>query len=108
MPKPHPEQSALYVVEFDQGTIKVGFASNPVDRIQSHIYQAKKFRIGVLRHWVSEMSSTAFLHEQALIAWCTQQAKETHGKEWFTGLSFEEAKDAAIFILANDGVAPAN
>lgn len=107
MLKPDPESSALYVVEFDQGTIKIGYASRPAERIQGHIYQAAHFRIGVLRHWVSESSSTAFLHEKALIRWCTEKAKETHGKEWFTGLTFEDVKEAAIYILANDGLAPA-
>jgi len=107
MLRPDPEFSTLYVVEFDQGTIKVGYASRPADRIQGHVYQAAHFRIGVLRHWVSETSTTAFLHEKALINWCAARAKEAHGKEWFTGLTFEEVKAAAIFILANDGLAPA-
>lgn len=103
---PTPELSALYVVEFDQGTIKVGYASRPGERIQGHIYQAAHFRIGVLRHWVSETSTMAFLHEKALIAWCAERAKETHGKEWFTGLDFEDAKAAALYILTHDGLAP--
>lgn len=108
MLKQTPETSSLYVIEFDQGTIKVGYASRFAERIQGHVYQAAKFRIGVLRHWVSEPSATAFLHEKTLIAWCTERAKETHGKEWFTGLTFEEVKAAAMFILANDGLAPAS
>lgn len=106
MPKPDPEMSSLYVVEFDQGTIKVGFASKPAERIRGHLFQSSKFRIGILRHWVSESSATAFLHEQALITWCSDRAKEVHGKEWFTGLDFEDVKAAAIYILAHDGMPP--
>lgn len=107
MPKPDPEISSLYVVEFDQGTVKVGYAQRPDERIRGYVFQAGKFRIRILRHWVSEQSTTAWLHERALIDWCAERAKEVHGKEWFTGLAFEDAKEAAIFILANDGLAPA-
>lgn len=106
MPKPMPEMSALYVVEFDQGTIKVGYSGDPESRVRGYVFHANKFRIEVLRHWVSAPHATAFLFEATLIRWCTERAKEVHGKEWFTGLEFEEVKAAALSIIATDGLAP--
>ena len=106
MPKPMPALSCLYVVEFDQGTVKVGYSGDPDARVRGYVFQAHKFRINVLRHWVSEPHALGFLLEKTLLKWCAERAKEVHGEEWFTGLTFEEAKEAALHILANDGLPP--
>jgi predicted GIY-YIG superfamily endonuclease len=96
----------IYIVEFDQGTVKIGQTAKPEERMRSHMWQARKFRIDVVRHWVSEPHMGAFLNEKTLIRWCTERAKETHGDEWFTGLTFEEVKAAAVSIIESDGLAP--
>lgn len=100
-----PEISSLYVVELDQGTIKVGYSSQPETRVRSFVYQAAKFGIGVARHWVSDPKVTAFLFEKALIDRCAVRATSVHGDEWFRGLVFEEVKAHAIELLENDGQA---
>lgn len=96
----------IYVVEFDQGTIKVGQTAHPENRMRGLMLNAQKFRIGMLRHWTSEEHMGAFLNEKTLIRWCAERAKEVHGEEWFTGLTFEEVKAAALSIIANDGLPP--
>lgn len=96
----------IYVVEFDQGTIKVGQTSQPENRMRSLMLQGQKFNIGTIRHWCSEEHMGAFLNEKTLIRWCAERAKSVHGEEWFMGLQFEEVKAAAIYIIATDGLPP--
>ena len=89
----------LYVVEFDDGTIKVGYTVDPEARIKAHAFNAGKFRISIIRHWVSEPHVAARLNEKTLIAWCKPRAGSVHGEEWYTGLSFDEVRDAAAALV---------
>lgn len=94
-----PALSSLYVVEFDQGTIKVGYSATPVERIAAHVYQAGQFGIGAVRQWVSEPHPTAYKVERTLVWWCKRLAVGIHGSEWFTGLDFDEVQATAAELL---------
>lgn len=104
--KPTAELAHLYVVEFDQGTIKVGYSTNPELRMQAFATHGSVFRIRILRHWVSEPHMGASLNEKTLLKWCTNRAVETSGKEWFYGLEFDEVKKAIQQMVTSDGYLP--
>jgi predicted GIY-YIG superfamily endonuclease len=104
--KQTPELASLYVVEFDQGTIKIGYSTNPELRMQNFASHGAVFRIRVLRHWVSEPHMGACLNEKTLIEWCRKRAVEVSGKEWFYGLEFDEVKKAIQQMVASDGYLP--
>lgn len=100
------EEASLYVIEFDQGTIKVGISARPGDRMRELANIAEKFGITVLRHWASEPHMGAFLNERTLLRWCTTHAKEDRRGEWFGGLDFEAVKAAISSIIRSDGLPP--
>jgi len=106
MLRPIPEVACLYVVEFDQGTIKIGFSASPDLRMQFFAAHGSVFRIRVLRHWVSEPHTGAALNEKTLINWCKKRALEVSGKEWFYGLEFDEVKKAIQQMVTSDGYLP--
>lgn len=101
-----PDEAYLYVVEFDQGTIKIGYSTNPEARMQAFATHGSVFRVRVLRHWVSEPHIGASLNEKTLIAWCKKRAVEVSGREWFYGLEFAEVKKAIQQMVDNDGYLP--
>lgn len=98
--------NTIYVIQFDQGTTKVGCTKEPEVRVRSLMLTAAKFRIGIERHWVSTPHALAFLNEKALIRWCADHAKTTDGAEWFTGLDFETVRDYAAHLVSHDGQPP--
>lgn len=102
-----PEKACLYVVEFDQGTIKIGYSTNPELRMQAFATHGSVFRIRVQRHWVSDPHVGASLNEKTLIRWCKERALEVSGKEWFYGLDFDEVKKAIQQMVTSDGYLPA-
>lgn len=104
--KDGPEKACIYVVEFDQGTFKVGYSTNPEQRMQAFATHASVFRIRIIRHFASEPHVGASLNEKTLIAWCKKRAVETCGKEWFYGLDFDEVKKAIEQMVASDGYLP--
>jgi len=80
----------IYVVEFDQGTIKVGTSVDPKARLRSHAGLAAFFQISIARRWISLPHANAQANEKALIHWCTERAQVVGGREWFGGLAFDE------------------
>ena len=93
------ESSSLYVVEFDQGTIKVGHSANIKGRFTALGYQAAQFGIHIEQQWASEITSSGPRLEKHLIDWCSQHATGGYGFEWFTGLDFVDVKGFAVDLL---------
>lgn len=93
------ESSSLYVIEFDQGTIKVGHSANIKERFTALRYQAAQFGIHIEQQWASEITSSGPALEKDLIAWCSQRATGGYGFEWFTGLDFADVKGFAVSLL---------
>lgn len=96
-----PKMSSLYVVEFDQGTIKAGYSADPVKRVAAHIYQAAQFGISEVNQWISDPHPFGYKLERTLIWWCASCATGVHGAEWFKGLDFEEVKATALELFAD-------
>jgi hypothetical protein len=60
----------LYVVEFGDYGIKVGYASNPADRLMAHQRAGRNFGRTATRGWLSSMHVEAQDNETALINFC--------------------------------------
>lgn len=99
------EKSSLYVIQFDQGTIKVGHTLTPKDRLTNLRYQAAQFGIRIVHQWVSDIHPSGPRLEKDLIRWCSERATGGHGVEWFTGLDFDDVKACAISLLAESEAA---
>lgn len=93
--KPRPEQSWLYVLAFDQGTIKVGWTAKPEQRMAAHAEQAAQFGIAVANQWISDPHPIAYELEKSLVRWCASRATGIVRAEWFTGPDFHEVREIA-------------
>lgn len=94
-----PTAGHLYVLELSDGLVKVGFAGFPDGRIAQHKHGLSKKGVQIARSWVSPKHLEAYLNEELLIAACAGLGAEARfGKEWFSGLRFEDAVAAARSI----------
>lgn len=80
----------IYIVEFSEGTVKVGFSTTPGKRMRQHAGHAAAFGISIARSWTSHPHLEAKVNERALIAWCSGRARVTRKSEYFAGLDYAE------------------
>lgn len=85
-PKPRGGEAYIYVIAFSEGTVKVGFTTNPAKRLPYYRHAAACFGFTVVETWVSTPHLKARANERALIAWCAAHAVETRNSEYFVGL----------------------
>lgn len=86
----------LYIVEFDQGGVKVGFTTDPKTRINTHASTAKKFGRRAVRGALTAPHVEAQSNERELIRRCREAAGLP---ETFTGEYFPVSlQQAAAFI----------
>lgn len=95
-------EESLYVVEFSDGTVKVGRSIRPSTRISEHRIAAACFGIKVLRTQAFPCSSNAVLAEAEAIRLCIKSADAVRRSEWFVGLPF----DAAVAIAQAAALTP--
>ncbi len=88
----------IYLIEFSDGTFKVGFSATPGKRLGKHKETAWCFGISISRAWISEPHLEAKANERALIAWCTKRAAAIRGVEYFTGLRFSALRAYAATL----------
>lgn len=86
--------SGLYLCQFSQGTIKIGMGSDAGARLASHKAAGAVFGISVVRTDVIPCDHIKKA-EKLLIEWCTRNSTECTGREWFSGLDYEECLAAA-------------
>lgn len=80
----------LYVVEFFNGVIKAGITAGPEERrIAAH-----RSRWPIRRHQFTSVVS-GFSAEAELLRRCGRIGSVIEGKEWFTGVRFEQAVQLA-------------
>ena len=101
----HSRQAGqLYVLLFMNGLVKVGRASSARDRLPQHRAEGARHGNPVVSEWVSvRLTGGLEFAEEALIAACRLPGVTWWGHEWFTGLSFEEAVQAAEHVV-NDRI----
>lgn len=89
----------LYVFQTSADCVKVGFAGHPPTRFNSHRRTLAKESVEITRQWVSPCHHEAFQNEELLIAACCGQGGiQVKGKEWFSGISFDQAVSAATAL----------
>lgn len=78
----------VYVVEFDNGRIKVGQTSDPDKRLSEHRGMAHQFGSDITRFWVSQAHTGFALNEESLIRYCRNHGTSSSGREYFADLDF--------------------
>lgn len=91
----------VYAVEFSNGTVKVGRAVSPEKRILNHQTTAAAFGVSIVRKWISE-SCDAQGVEERLIASLTERGATVSGREWFTGVPFDEIVDLVLSLVGEE------
>lgn len=86
--------SALYLCQFSQGTIKIGIGVDVEARLTSHKAAGAVFGIAVARTDVVPCDHLKRA-EKLLIEWCMKNSTGRTGREWFSGLDYEECLRAA-------------
>lgn len=85
----------LYVIEFGDGTMKVGYSQNPRKRIEQHRHGAARFSIEVARKWVSDCHLEYVENERELIGYARQRGDVASGAEYFRGCEFSDLVEFA-------------
>lgn len=83
-------EGRVYAVLFSDGWLKVGRGRDPQSRISSHACASGMRNATVDRSVVSGVIADSRAAEAALIAFCAERGKNVHGREWFTGVDFED------------------
>lgn len=87
----HWTDGYVYVVEFSDGTTKVGRTKNPDKRIDHHRRDGEKFGILIEKVWCSSIHRDYEATEAGLIRYAIGAGKGQGGYEYFTSLKFDNA-----------------
>ncbi len=93
----------IYVLEFSDGLIKVGFSADVRARIQGLVGVARFGGVSLVRFWVSVPHSNARANEQAALRHCQSVGRRMEGPgktEFFSGVAFESAVGFATTLTA--------
>lgn len=94
----------VYVIEFESGVVKVGRAVCPDSRLASHAGYAQVHGGGIRRTWISDRHEKHTETEAGLIALCKARGTTAFGREYFTGIAFETARDYATLLCEQSEV----
>jgi hypothetical protein len=95
------DEGHVYVIQFSTGVVKVGKAVGPTTRLSHHALQAKIHGVSIAASWTSERHSDHSKTERRLIDYCASRGvRIAAGNEYFTGVSFEDARDFAARLIA--------
>lgn len=99
------QQSHLYVIAFDSGTIKVGRAADVTARLGTHRREAARHGVSVIAEWYSAPCGewAAMRYEQRLLDACASRGTLRAGQEYFSGLDFEEVRVLAETLAGAPG-----
>lgn len=84
----------LYVVIFEQGTVKIGMTLNddPKVRLAAHRVTGERWGIAASKYISEEFPVAEILVlEEVLAGWCCRAAGNVFGREWFKFKSLEMA-----------------
>lgn len=85
----------LYALEFSNGVVKLGRATDPADRIVEHCRVAYCGLYTLNRGWVSDGHEDCVPIERIWKGWAAEHAAEVRGFEYFLGLDFDAAVSKA-------------
>jgi hypothetical protein len=86
---------SVYVIEFSNGWLKVGWSGEPVARIARHARRMLRDGHTVTRQFHARCAGNAWSSESSLIRFCAARAKVRAGFEWFEGVGFDVARSRA-------------
>lgn len=75
----------IYLIEYQDGSVKVGRTASPGNRVESHWNDARKFGHQVVRVWVSKAHANHIANEKEAIMICNEFGEQKSGKEYFSG-----------------------
>lgn len=84
----------VYVIEFENGRIKVGLTTHPRLRVSQHCAYGKAYGNPLVKGWLSPWHEGAIESEQALLAIARKLGGAAQG-EFFTGVSFDDVVSRA-------------
>jgi hypothetical protein len=90
-------------VQFSNGVIKIGKSRVPKSRIREHGNAARLRGLDVVNVWVSQPHADYGASEQRLwkaFGYCMNALEYGSGSEYFRGVSFDEAVEAAQQAIA--------
>lgn len=85
----------LYVCLFSNGHIKVGRSINPESRIAAHADRVSCMGIELVEHKTFPCVGHVIPAEAELIDFCASKAAKVNKNEWFVGVDFLDACEAA-------------
>jgi len=101
----------VYVLAFDNGTVKVGQTQNANQRMSSHKSIARGFGLTVTGEWVSPLHAGWRANEDALKAIAVSLGGTPAGQEYFSGIDFaavvEKAQELTFPAPEPDVMSPA-
>jgi hypothetical protein len=80
----------IYVIEFTDGTIKVGTTNNPPARLAAHRRSSISFGIDISRRWFSGIHENRLENEQLLIQAARALGGSSPTVEFFKGVRFDD------------------
>ncbi len=95
-------EGKVYAVLFSDGWLKVGRGRDAQSRINSHIGTSSMRGAKFVRSITSGVLADSGAAENALIAYCAAAGTNVHGREWFTGVDFDDVKEFFSLHLAGD------
>jgi hypothetical protein len=78
----------IYVLAFDNGTVKVGRTQNTVQRMYAHKSDARKFGLTITDEWLSPLHAEWDSNELQLKYFAAGLADVPMGREYFSNISF--------------------
>ena len=91
----HNKDGYVYIVEFTDGTLKVGRANDLRVRLSRHLGDAEKFNLSIARWWGSPLHRNYASNEKKLIDFAVGEGERSGGREYFTGVSFSAIRSFA-------------
>ncbi|MCW2765687.1 MAG: hypothetical protein JWO11_1646 [Nocardioides sp.] len=87
----------IYVIEFSDLTVKVGYTQNADARLATHANEARQRGVCIVRQWISDPHTNATENEARLITFCLEQGGEPSGasREYFPGLDYQSVQQYA-------------
>jgi hypothetical protein len=89
-PAPPERPGCVYVVEFSNGTVKVGRSQSPSARLAAHRTDGRKFGADLTGQWVSPEHAEWIGNETQLKIIARDLGGKTNSAEYFTGITFAD------------------